>query len=371
MKIGILTYHFSINFGAVLQCYSLLTALREAGYEAVVINYVSDEQADNISLYRKNRNIKSVVKNALLLPFHKLRKERNTLFGDFLKNHLKCTRKVKDYEGFKSLLEEEEFDAIFVGSDQVWNPKIKDFDRIFFLKGIQGVRKVGYAVSIGEATIDDLYPYRNEINNFDIVSMREKSAADIIKNFCSKNIQIALDPTFLLSHEQWKDLCLSSREVPSNKYLTCLFLNKEKYENNLAAAKSFADRMGLQLVLLEMRVSKTSIKYHGVINIGPSEFLKYIQNSACVITDSFHTTVFPLLLNVPFYSINNNPESNDTRRIELLCRFSMEKNYISVDELEKRDLPHLNSNNVNKVLQEMRYSSFSLINEMLSEKKCF
>ena len=366
MKIGILTYHFSINFGAVLQCYALLTALREVGHDAVVINYISDEQADNVSLYRKNRNLKSIVKNALLLPFHKLRKERNELFLEFSKNHLKCTRRVKDYDGFKSLLEEESFDAIFVGSDQVWNPLIKDFDKIFFLKGIQGVRKVGYAVSIGEATINDLYPYRNEINDFDIVSLREKSAVGIIKNFCTQKIQIALDPTFLLSHEQWKNLCLSSREVPNNKYLTCLFLNKEKYEKNLASAKSYADRMGLKLVLLEMRVSKTSIKYHGIINIGPSEFLKYIQHSACVITDSFHTTVFPLLLNVPFYSINNNPESNDTRRIELLSRFSMESNYIPVNELEKRNLPQFDSTVVNNVLQEMRLSSLNQVRAMLT-----
>ncbi len=366
MKIGILTYHFSINFGAVLQCYALLAALRDAGHDAVVINYVSDEQADNVSLYRKNRNLNSVVKNALLLPFHKLRKERNNLFREFSNNHLKCTRRVKDYNGFKSLLKDEAFDAIFVGSDQVWNPLIKDFDKIFFLKGVQGVRKVGYAVSIGEATFDDLYPYRNEIENFDIVSMREKSAAGIIKNFCSNKIHIALDPTFLLSNDQWKKMSVSSREVPKNKYLTCLFLNKEKYERNLASAKSYADRMGLNFVLLEMRVSKTSIKYHGIINIGPSEFLKYIQHSACVITDSFHTTVFPLLLNVPFYSINNNPESNDTRRIELLSRFSMESNYIPVNELEKRGLPQFDSNIVNKVLQEMRNSSFSLIGEMLS-----
>ncbi len=365
MKIGVLTYHFSINWGAVLQCYALREALETLGHDAYVINFVSEEQADNVALYRKNNSLQSILKNVLLLPFHGQRRMRNKLFESFVQEKMNVTKHVANYDEFIRLQEEGKFDAIFVGSDQVWNPRIKDFNDIFFLKGIKNTKKIGYAVSLGEAGYTDLLPYMDSIQNFDVVSVREESAASIIRKLYNGNVLMAMDPTFLLSHSHWMEL--SSNNKKSDKpYSIAFFLNKEKYEQNLASAKSFSDKNGLEMILLDMRVSKTSIKYKGVISVGPQEFLQYIAGASCVITDSFHGTVFSILLNRPFYSINNNPNSTDTRRSELLARFSLGKYYVPISSLSTMSVENYDTDKVNKALDEIRINSIELIKNMLN-----
>ena len=365
MKIGVLTYHFSINWGAVLQCYALREALEALGHDAYVINFVSEEQADNVALYRKNNSLQSILKNMLLLPFHRQRKTRNKLFETFVQEKMNVTKRVTNYDEFIRLQEEEKFDAIFAGSDQVWNPQIKDFNDIFFLKGIRNTKSIGYAVSLGEAGYTDLLPYTDFIKAFDIVSVREESAASIIKKLYDGNVLMAMDPTFLLSHSHWMELSANTKHN-DKRYSIAFFLNKEKYEQNLASAKAFSDKNGLEMILLDMRVSKTSIRYKGVISVGPQEFLQYIAGASCVITDSFHGTVFSILLNRPFYSINNNPNSTDTRRSELLARFSLGKYYIPITDLSKSTIEDYNCEKVNKALEEIRNNSIELIKKMLN-----
>ena len=365
MKIGVLTYHFSINWGAVLQCYALREALQMQGHDAYVINFVSEEQADNIALYRKNNNLKSVLKNVLLLPFHRQRRKRNNLFESFVQEKMNATKRVTNYGEFIKLQEEERFDAIFVGSDQVWNPRIKDFNDIFFLKGIKNTKKIGYAVSLGEAGYSDLLPYEGSIKTFDIVSVREESAATIIRKLYDGNVLIAMDPTFLLSNSHWMELSTNNKHS-GKPYSIAFFLNKEKYEQNLASAKAFSDRNGLDMILLDMRVSKTSIKYKGLISVGPQEFLQYIGGASCVLTDSFHGTVFSILLNRPFYSINNNPNSTDTRRSELLAKFSLKKYYIPISALSEMFVENYDCVKVNKALEDIRIKSIELIRNMLN-----
>lgn len=363
MRIGILTYHFSINFGAVLQCYALQRALKNLGYTVYIINYTSAEQLDNISLYRKWNTVEGIVKNLALFPFHSERKNRNLLFESFKKCELECTRRVSNIKEMIEVLNELNINTILVGSDQVWNPTIKDFDNIFFLNSINSVCKIAYSVSLGEAGKNDLATYKKNILNFDYVTVREKSAAGIIQEVCGKKPEISVDPTFLLGIDDWEVFSKEVEErVLPHDYVVCYFLNKKKYKENIQKAQFYAKCNGLRLVLIDLRVSVESIKAKGIIDVGPKEFLNYIYNSKVVITDSFHGTVFSILLNKPFYSINNNPKTNDTRRFELLAQLTLEGQYVTNEKLSVyNSIPNLDYSVVNNKLSIIKeYSLLQL-----------
>lgn len=363
MKIGILTYHFSINFGAVLQCYALQKAFQLEGRDVYVINFVSKAQRNNIALYRTSNNFKSIIKNILLLPFHKQRKKRNELYRKFLDTYLNSTRHVGCEEDMKMLVREMKLDCIFVGSDQVWNPRIEDFNKVFFLPSFTSIKKVGYAVSLGVAKKDDLTTFSQYISAFDYVSVREKSALPIVKNFYDSNIDVVLDPTFLISTSHWKYMAGLSKGLSlPEKYVLCYFLNQKRYGKNIKVAKEIAGKQGCKLLLIDPRVSKLSILNNGIISAGPLEFLQYIDKATLVVTDSFHGTVFSVLLNKPFYSIDNNPGGNDTRKKELLENLSLGDCYLSLDKINRNVLPHPNYAIVNEKLDKIRVE---LINNLL------
>ena len=85
-KVGIITYHFARNYGAVLQCYALRKYLEKVGYEATVLNAISRVQEKNNSVFHKKDGIKNVIVNVVLLPFVKQRLRKEKGFADFVEN---------------------------------------------------------------------------------------------------------------------------------------------------------------------------------------------------------------------------------------------------------------------------------------------
>ena len=82
-KVGIITYHFALNYGAVLQCYALKEYLSSQGYDVIVLNYVTDKQKKNNGLLKPINNLKSILINIFLLPFYKNRKIKYKKFLKF------------------------------------------------------------------------------------------------------------------------------------------------------------------------------------------------------------------------------------------------------------------------------------------------
>ena len=101
-KVGIITYHFARNYGAVLQCYALRKYLEKVGYEATVLNAISRVQEKNNSVFHKKDGIKNVVVNVVLLPFVKQRLRKEKGFADFVENYIPHTEKVVNAGQLKS-----------------------------------------------------------------------------------------------------------------------------------------------------------------------------------------------------------------------------------------------------------------------------
>ena len=333
MKVGILTYHFSINCGAVLQCYALQEYYASKGIPVEVINYITPKQQDNIELYRKRLKTKNIIKNVLLIPLHFKRRDRLQRFISFQQQYLKCSRRVKNQDELRELIKEDGITHIIVGSDQVWNPRIDDFDSAFFLDFDTNAHKIGFSISLGYAKLADLLPYKCWIDQFENFSMREKSGKQIIMELNKQDAPITVDPTLLLDGNFWEKLVVNKVDgIREKEYVICYFLNKRHYKDNFHYASCFAKKKGLSIYTIDYAIHKDVFGHNSLKNLGPLEFISAIHNSKYVFTDSFHGTVFSLLFKKQFISINNSEMNSDTRRMELLSIYNKEELYRTIYE---------------------------------------
>ena len=168
MKIGIITFHASHNYGSMLQAYAMQTFLKNNNHNAEIINYRSTAQKRvypkplTISAYTSVRAILGF----LLRPFRTwmLLKKWN-LFENFLSSYLHLT---KEYQSLQELESESwDYEAVIAGSDQIWNTNPHDFSTVYFLPFIKNAKKIAYAPSLGPTpSKSNLTPYKTLINQF-------------------------------------------------------------------------------------------------------------------------------------------------------------------------------------------------------------
>lgn len=325
-KIGIITYHFAANYGAVLQCYALSKYLEECGHTVLVLNCVSKKQANNNSLYRECNSIKMIAKNLVLLPFHSKRKKRIEGYNNFRKKHLNLTKLVETSDELERLIDEHQFDYVISGSDQVFNPNIHDFESAFLFPFETKSKKIGYAVSVGKATVEQLMQYEKWIKDFEAISAREQSAAERLEKMIGKN-QVVVDPVFLLNKNRWSDICTKKEK----KYVLGYFINVKYYQKYIEIAKKIASEKGLELIIIDARITKYILANNIVNTAGPKEFIDYFMNAEYICTDSFHGTSFSIIFEKPFLCFEPKKNSLDTRKTNLCKIAGLEKQLYYLD----------------------------------------
>ncbi len=257
----------------------------------------------------------------------------------------------KPYRGIDELYRNPpEYDVYITGSDQVWNPTQNYCLEPYFLTFVKNknARKISYASSIG---IDQLLPkekkdFKRWLSSYNSISVREKTAQRVLSEFVNKNIEVVADPTFLLELDYWKDIAQQAN-LTEKKYilLFSLSINKEMIDYAMTLSKE----SGKELIVLHQELTNEYAKgkFHVVNNAGPIEFLGYIANADFVLTDSFHCTVFSLILGVEnFYTYISPFNNRGSRIVDLLAKFEM-NNHILDGELNK-SYQELDSSKVNK-----------------------
>lgn len=314
-KIGIITYHFARNYGAVLQCFALQTYLKNLGYQVEIINYINENQLYNNDYFKHGKNIKSFIINLLLIPFLNKRKKKNFKFDEFNKKYLNLSKKVKNLRELEELCKMQKYDFIISGSDQVFNPNIEDFDLSFLIPFKTSSNVISYAASTGNATEKDLESIKKYLENFDSISIREKKDIVKFKNILKKPISVVPDPVILITKDEWeKYISKNSNE----KYLVCYFLHKNIMKREYNIARKIAKDKKLKLVIINARFNWMSLKRNCILDAGPLEFINLIYNSSYVCTDSFHGTLFALIFNKNVSCFDSKENKNDSRRKNLL-----------------------------------------------------
>ena len=319
----IFTFHNVPNYGAVLQTYALSHYVKQKlGYHVDIMDY---QCVGNGCEFAPEEYIKKLVssRKKLLSIYKKIMVSRNFKrdyeekfykFQQFKKNQLSEVPYNKKYE----------YDAVILGSDQIWNPEITGgFQPEFFGQSdlVRSTVKVAYAASCGdiskqtESQKAEMIKY---VKVLDYIGVREKSLSDFLdaqgfKNTCT------LDPTFLLSSDEYNDLIPdgSNKEKP---YL--LVYELQKSEDLERIAFKIANENGLAVKILTGYASYIKKKSYEINNAGPIEFLSLIKNADYVLTNSFHGTAFSLIYRKSFNVVL--PKTRTSRIVDLLKVIGLE-----------------------------------------------
>ncbi|WP_043551200.1 polysaccharide pyruvyl transferase family protein [Ruminococcus albus] len=199
-RIGIITFHFAYNYGAVLQALALSNFLTNNSYNVKIINYYPPELHHEYSLNPFDSRSKGEILGKAKLFFK--RKRQYALFDNFVINNLTITDNVtKDKLGLLN----SDFDCFITGSDQVWNDAFLNDSSPYFLSFVDSEKmSISYAASFGNKRIS------NEISEnikkylplFSWVSVRERFGVNIL-NLSHINSDLVIDPVFLLSLDEW------------------------------------------------------------------------------------------------------------------------------------------------------------------------
>lgn len=189
---------------------------------------------------------------------------------------------------------DEKYDYFVVGSDQVWNPYFDDLDYCF-LFFVPSPKRIAYAASISCPKLleDKISLYKEGFAGMAYISMREQQGADTVKTLSGRDVPVLVDPTLLLSAEEWRKVSRQPAWYHGGEYILTYFLG-----NRLEIVESLERETGLPVVnLLDKNVYEHYVT-------GPDEFIWAIEHARLVYTDSFHGTVFSILFRTPFVVCN-------------------------------------------------------------------
>ena len=375
MKIGVLALQLRYNFGGILQAYALQKTLKELGHDAVHIDqckYVSiGPWYKKYPIYlkraiRKHLGSEDIVVRADV-AINNASKIISTHTEPFIEKHIKRIF-TRDF----SNLRKGDFDAFVVGSDQVWRPK-------YFFSKIENayldfakewdIKRIAYAASFGteewEYTDEQTINCAALLKKFNAVSVRESSAVKLCKgNFGVESLHV-LDPTMLLSKEDYIKLFEETDTNKSDGNLFCYILDESTEKATII--DKVAKEKGLTPFHVNSKYDDPSAPIEERIQQPVEKWLRAFYDAEFVITDSFHACVFSIIFNKPFI-VYGNRERGFARFESLLKLFGLEERLVcSPNEIDKVLKTPIDWNNVIRIHTEWKENSISFLINNLKE----
>lgn len=314
MKAGILTLQEADNYGAVLQAYALQTALTYIDVESEFIVFEEDV------LTRKIDQNETGISPIFLRRLREKAKIRSEHFSDFRRKHLKCAVPISRQEAGEL---NNKYDLFISGSDQVWNFSIPKVDGRYFLPFASPEKRFSYAASFGGSNVPDRMKdwVIQQLKNFRGISVREEHGRETVKELIGRDSIVCVDPVFLLERARWDGL---THEVMEEKYLLLFLIQYNK--EAIAFAENLAEDR-------KVKVKIVTASYMGACGVsawteaGVNDWLSFIKNADCVITDSFHGCAFSLIFGKPFsiVSLKGGLGERNGRIMEILKMTGTEK----------------------------------------------
>lgn len=359
MKIRLITFHTPKNYGAVLQAYSLMSYLKNYSDDVKIIDYNTPALRAKYPLKPKSKSIKQLIYNLLMYSAYSQKKKKYEKFDAFVSNKLSLTKR---YESLEDLISDPpEADAVFTGSDQVFNPsRIEEERKVFYLDFLpSSTKKIAYAASFGVKSIptdrqEEITHYLEEI---DSISVRESNGIDIVKELSGKPAFEVLDPVFLNDKEFWKNVAQPYKEKFENYLFYYRLMSSPESD---AVAQRIAKEKNLKLVVMTDGLIKW--KADKILrDVGPEEFLYLMNNADYIVTDSFHGVAFSLIFEKQFTFSDMNDRTNE-RGLNLLQKAGIERLAFGTGNAGDRKL---NYKEINEWLSKFKNISKNYISDSL------
>lgn len=370
MKVAVITRHSINNYGSLLQALATQTVIESLGHSCEIIDYIRKDETyqmrERTSLQNKPNWNKNLLKRILYLVLRQPESlASGKRFEKMQQQYLHLTRRYSSRE--ELIADKPVADCYVTGSDQVWGP-MEDgtYDDCYCLSFTEeNDIRFSYAASFGHtefSTEIEKY-YVKWLGRYNRLLVREDSAVERISAW-GLNAKQVVDPTLLLPKEFWKSFINNKQE--RDKYILIYQLHNNSRLGRYA--KKLAKKKGIRLI----RVSQSlhQITREGKLVWCPDlfKFLSLIDGAECIITDSFHGTALAINLNTPFIEVlpNNN---TGTRNMSILRLTGLTDRILGdEDNYEIMDTA-IDFNAVNKVIDNERTISMTLLNDMLKSEK--
>lgn len=345
--IGIFSWFWTNNAGTNLQAYALQQFINSIpNYKAEYIRFAASKP-QLLIVAANGRGLKPW----LIRKYISFRKYR---FCSFVRKNIsqypsysQKPLQIEDLAGIK-----DRYDQFLLGSDQIWNTKITNFEKTFFLDFVQkaeGKRKGAYAPSIGLEDWPD--EQKEEIKrllaDFDFIGVREKQNVKTVQNLTDKPVHWSLDPTFLMDKNEWEKIARTPKNPPKGEYIFEYCITKSAAIRS--ATEKLAKMTGLPI-----------IEYGGVRKRVPSAkrmphpsadtWLGYLMNAKYVITDSFHGCAMSINMNKTFFVL----ETCYGSRIHCILDFFGLNDRLLKNDSDLNPSKQIDWTSVNQILEEKR-----------------
>ena len=376
MRIGILTLPLHTNYGGILQAYALQTVLKRMGHEVVVFDTPNKAflpplwklplsfskrivlkflgKTNRVFIERYNNKVRSVITQHIQ-PF----------VDTYL--HRKVIRSFKD-------LKQEDYDAIIVGSDQVW--RIIYFPGLWLGQPIENayldfaknwnIKRIAYAASFGtenwEYDEEQTKKCKNLLRKFDAVSTREVDGVKLCKAKFEVDAHHVLDPTMLLSMDDYMAL-FQKANTPKSEGTLLNYVLDETEEIDCLINKVATDKHLVPFAVNNPFEYDDSKPLQQRIKPSVETWLRGFSDAKFVMTDSFHACVFSILFKKQFAVIGN--KVRGLSRIESLLECLGIEDRIVEDSNQVMQLPQINYDLVYVKLEQFRKKSWKFLNEAL------
>lgn len=329
MKIDIITLHRAQNYGSVLQAFALQKQIEKLGHQAYILDYYP-ERYTNKGLLKRLKNKSSRFNNPLVLLIAKL-----LIYPSYLKKGIQFNKFMHylnlekpsfatNEEGMGRFIDA---DAYCAGSDQIWNSHWNEgVEKALFLDFVpKGKLCFSYAASIGLSNIpaNEIDDTKLLLDKFEFLSLREDKGVELVKELGRTDAVQCLDPTLLMSKEEWS--LYADDSYKGKEYLLTYNLHHDPEIDK--CAKAIASKYHLQ-------IRNISYNWHDIVRHGHLDwcptvegFLGLIKNAKYVVADSFHATAFSIIFEKPFVVIT--PEVASSRLSSLLKMLGLDDHNIN------------------------------------------
>lgn len=356
MKVGIITFQETNNYGAVLQNYALQQAIVQKGHTVETIDYKSNYIGRPYRLiHLKNKGIFSYLFGLVGYLIYMPRTKKCKRFRRNI--HYSGSVTSDNIDGL-----EQKYDTFITGSDQVWNYKLTGMDTIYMLDFVKDKSKCNsYAASIGLLEIDDAKKeqYISLLENFHYITVREKSASVLLENILCKNITVVSDPCLLLSKEKWASVAAAPHITSKYVFVYQLGVSSDA----VRLARRIAKEQSLKLVFVPFPVGAFSSGKWDFC-AGNAELIGYIKNAEYIVTDSFHGTLLSIIFNKNFFTKISGTHAGVGSRIhDLLEHYGLNDRIIQENIDYRQPISYAP---INVKLKEDRIFSMEILDKILA-----
>ena len=325
-RAGILSMQRIYNYGSFLQAFGLKSILETLGCDVQFVDYEPGE-----CLVTSPSSKKGVVR--------KVEKAFEVFRCDApFRDKLAFIRYKRTYaQRFYPMLDiteepnlEPDLDLLVIGSDEVFNC-VQDnanvgFTPALFGAGSRAGRKVTYAASFGNTTLDKLERYgkRDEVAGYlkalDAVSARDANTGAIVEYLTGEAPSFNLDP--VLAYDYFGECGLIPSEVDEGHYMIAYGYSGRLTEEECAAVRAYADDRGLKV----LNIGGVQGVCDRFVDCSPFEVLAYFKHAEAVVTDTFHGTIFSTIAHTPFATfVRSSGYGNSEKLVDLMCRLGLEE----------------------------------------------